>query len=108
MEPVLLIGLKLPQDKAWQVDDYLDELKMLAENVGLDGRFRLVQKRNKPNPALFVGSGMVEKIHQLVVNESLTAVIFDDELSPAQQRNLEKILPVPVYDRTFIILTIFS
>ncbi len=108
MEPVLLIGVKRPDEKSWQVEDYLDELMMLTENVGLAGKFRLVQNRSKPNPATFVGSGMVEKIHQLVVNESLHAVVFDDELTPAQQRNLERILPVPVYDRTFIILTIFS
>lgn len=108
MQDVVLIGVKGPTDQAWEVDDYLDELSMLARNLDLNGRFRLVQKRDRPDSATFVGSGMVEKIHNLVVNESLKAVIFDDELSPSQQRNLEKMLPVPVYDRTFVILSIFS
>ena len=108
MQDVVLIGIKKPQDHVWEVDEYLDELGLLGHNLEINGKFRLVQKRNKPDKATFVGRGMVEKIHTLVVNESLKAVVFDDELSPSQQRNLEKILPVPVYDRTFIILSIFS
>jgi len=108
MQDVVLIGIKRPEDNAWEVEEYLDELNLLVQNLDLEGRFRLVQKRVKPDVALFVGSGMVERIRQLVINESLKAVIFDDELSPSQQRNLEKALPVPVYDRTFIILSIFS
>lgn len=108
MEPALLIGVKKPQEKSWEIADYLDELSLLAQNVGFKGQVRLVQQRDKPDNATFVGRGMVEKIHQVVVNESLKAVLFDDELSPAQQRNLETLLPVPVYDRTFIILSIFS
>ncbi|CAM2067647.1 GTPase HflX [Sulfidibacter corallicola] len=107
MQDVVLIGVKRPRDRAWEVEEFLDELKLLAQNLDMNGRFRLVQKREAPDPATFVGSGMVEKIHNLVVNESLKAVIFDDELSPSQQRNLEKLLPVPVYDRTFVILSIF-
>lgn len=107
MQDVVMIGVKRPADRAWEIENYLDELKMLCENVDFRGKFRLVQKREQPDPALFVGRGMVEKIHNMVVNESLKAVIFDDELSPSQQRNLEKLLPVPVYDRTFVILSIF-
>jgi len=108
MDPVLLVGIKTRQDQDWQVEEHLDELKMLAYNVDLKGVFRLVQKRDTPHNATFVGSGMLERIQQYVVNESLKAVIFDDELTPAQQRNLEKALSVPVYDRPFIILSIFS
>lgn len=108
MQDIVLIGVKRPQDRAWEVEEYLDELSLLAENLDMRGRFRLVQKRQKPDVATFVGSGMVERIHNLVINESLKAVIFDDELSPSQQRNLEKLLPVPVYDRPFVILSIFS
>ena len=107
MQDVVLIGIKKPRDSTWEVDEYLDELEMLSQNLELRARHRLVQKREKPDTTTFVGSGMVEKIHNLVVNESLKAVIFDDELTPSQQRNLEKLLPVPVYDRTFIILSIF-
>ncbi|PIE02962.1 MAG: GTPase HflX [Acidobacteria bacterium] len=108
MDPVLLIGLRKQQEQAWEVEEHLDELQMLAYNIDLNGNFRLIQQRDKPHNATFVGSGMVEKIQQYVVNESLKAVIFDDELSPAQQRNLEKALSVPVYDRPFVILSIFS
>ena len=108
MQDVVVIGVKRPQDKTWEVEEYLDELALLGQNVDLNARFRLVQKRKNPDTATFVGRGMVEKIHNLVMNESLKAVVFDDELSPSQQRNLEKILPVPVYDRPFLILSIFS
>jgi len=108
MQDVVLIGIKKPQDTTWEVEEYLDELDMLVRNLDLKGRFRLVQKRQKPDVTTFVGSGMVERIHNVVINESAKAVIFDDELTPSQQRNLEKMLPVPVYDRTLIILTIFS
>ena len=108
MQDVVIIGVKRPEDHAWEVEEYLDELDLLGQNLELRARFRLVQKRHTPDPATFVGRGMVEKIHNLVVNESLKAVVFDDELSPSQQRNLDKLLPVPVYDRTFIILSIFS
>lgn len=107
MQDIVLIGVKRPKDHEWEVEEYLDELNLLAQNLELRGRFRLVQKRQKPDVATFVGSGMVERIHNLVVNESLKAVVFDDELSPSQQRNLEKLLPVPVYDRPFVILSIF-
>lgn len=108
MEDVVLIGLKRPQERAWEIEEYLDELDLLGQNLGMRAKHRLVQNRDKPDGSTFVGRGMVERIHNLVVNESLKAVIFDDELTPAQQRTLDKLLPCPVYDRTFIILTIFS
>lgn len=108
MKHAVLIGVKKPNEKNWQVEDYLNELDMLALNIGYKGSQRLVQKRSTPDNATFVGKGTLERIHQLVVNEHLDAVIFDDELSPAQQFNLERSLPVPVLDRTFVILRIFS
>jgi GTP-binding protein HflX len=108
MDPVLLIGVKRPQERSWEVEEYLDELKMLAENLGMNGKFRLVQNRQNPDNATFVGSGMIDRINQLVMNEGLKAVIFDDELSPAQATNLEKMINVPVLDRTYLILSIFS
>ena len=108
MQDVVLIGIKRPEDNTWEVEEYLDELDMLGQNLDMRAKFRLVQKRENPDRATFVGSGMVERIHNLVVNESLKAVVFDEELNPSQQRNLDKLLPVPVYDRTFIILSIFS
>jgi len=108
MDPVLLIGVKRPQERSWEVEEYLDELKMLAENLGMNGKFRLVQNRQNPDNATFVGSGMIDRINQLVMNEGLKAVIFDDELSPAQATNLEKMIHVPVLDRTYLILSIFS
>lgn len=108
MQDAVLIGIIRPRDNAWEVEEYLDELDLLVQNLDFKGKERLLQKRETPHVATFVGSGMVERIHNLVVNESLKAVIFDDELTPSQQRNLDKMLPVPVYDRTFIILSIFS
>jgi GTP-binding protein HflX len=89
-------------------DASLDELALLAESAGDVAVARVVARRRAPDPALFVGSGKADEIKALVAATSAHGVIFDQSLSPAQQRNLEQHLGVPVADRTGLILDIFA
>lgn len=96
--------------EAWTIRDSLDELARLAATAGLSVRGRTWQKLVHPDPATWVGSGKVREIKELAAAEDARFVLFDDELSPGQQRNLEKELgnEVSVIDRTRLILDIFS
>jgi GTP-binding protein HflX len=89
-------------------DGELEELGLLAQTGGLEPVARLVCKRKAPDAALFVGSGKADEIRELADLHRASEVIFDQALSPAQQRNLERQLGVAVYDRTFLILEIFA
>ncbi|VTU25641.1 GTPase HflX [Variovorax sp. PBL-E5] len=89
-------------------DGELEELGLLAQTAGLEPVARLVCKRRAPDAALFVGSGKADEIRELAELHRASEVIFDQALSPAQQRNLERQLGVAVYDRTFLILEIFA
>jgi GTP-binding protein HflX len=89
-------------------DSELEELGLLAQTAGLTPVARLACKRKAPDAALFVGSGKAEEIKELAALYRASEVIFDQALSPAQQRNLERQLDVAVYDRTFLILEIFA
>ena len=89
-------------------DATLDELALLAESAGDDPVARVVARRKAPDPALFVGSGKADEIKALVLGHQAEAVLFDQALSPAQQRNLERHLGVAVADRTMLILEIFG
>ena len=85
-------------------DASLDELALLAESAGDVVVARVIARRKAPDPALFVGSGKADEIKALVLANAAHGVIFDQSLSPAQQRNLERHLGVPVADRTGLIL----
>ena len=89
-------------------DSELEELGLLAQTAGLQPVARIVCKRKAPDAALFVGSGKADEIKELAELHRASEVIFDQTLSPAQQRNLERQLDVAVYDRTFLILEIFA
>lgn len=89
-------------------DSELEELGLLAQTAGLAPVARLVCKRKAPDAALFVGSGKADEIKEMAAMHQASEVIFDQSLSPAQQRNLERQLDVAVYDRTFLILEIFA
>ena len=89
-------------------DGELEELGLLAQTAGLEPIARLICKRKAPDAALFVGSGKADEIRELADLHRASEVIFDQALSPAQQRNLERQLGVAVYDRTFLILEIFA
>jgi len=89
-------------------DSELEELGLLAQTAGLTPVARLTCKRKAPDAALFVGSGKADEIKELAAMHQASEVIFDQSLSPAQQRNLERQLDIAVYDRTFLILEIFA
>ncbi|MFM9425410.1 GTP-binding protein HflX [Variovorax sp. GrIS 2.14] len=89
-------------------DAELEELGLLAQTAGLTPIARVVCKRKAPDAALFIGSGKAEEIKELAEIHRASEVIFDQSLSPAQQRNLERTLDMAVYDRTFLILEIFA
>jgi len=89
-------------------DPSLDELALLATSAGDEPVARVTAKRRSPDAALFVGSGKAEEIKGMVTDLHAQGVIFDQALSPVQQRNLEQLLGVPVSDRTALILDIFA
>ena len=89
-------------------DAELHELGLLAETAGLTPVARVVCKRKAPDAALFIGSGKADEIKELVLMHGATEILFDQSLSPGQQRNLERHMEVAVNDRTFLILEIFS
>ena len=102
---VILVGVDfgLPH-----FDTDLEELGLLAQTGGLDPVARITCKRKAPDAALFVGSGKADEIKALAEMHNASEVLFDQALSPAQQRNLERHLGIAVYDRTFLILEIFA
>ncbi|HEX2025228.1 MAG TPA: GTPase HflX [Actinomycetota bacterium] len=103
LEPAVLVGLDGHGDEA-----ALDELAALADTAGADVVGRLVQKRSAPDPTTFVGKGKLSELHGMVHAGDARLVIFDDELTPAQLRNVEERLGVKVVDRTALILDIFA
>lgn len=101
----ILVGVDLGQD---QFDSELQELGLLAHTAGLNPVARVACKRRAPDAALFIGSGKADEIKLLATQLGATEVLFDQSLSPAQQRNLERHLELPVNDRTLLILEIFG
>ena len=102
---VLLVGVDLGQP---HFDGELEELGLLAETAGLKPVARIAAKRKAPDAALFVGSGKADEIRMLAEQHGAVEILFDQALSPAQQRNLERHIGLPVSDRTFLILEIFA
>ncbi len=102
-ERAVLVGLSLGGD-----EDSLDELAALSRAAGAEPVARVVQSRSRPDPATFVGKGKVGEIHDMIHAADADAVIFDDELSPGQLRNLEERFGIKVLDRTALILDIFA
>jgi len=89
-------------------DETLQELGLLAQTAGLNPVARVTCKRRAPDAALFIGSGKADEIKQLAIQMNVQEILFDQSLSPAQQRNLERHLELPVNDRTLLILEIFG
>jgi GTP-binding protein HflX len=106
-ERALLVGVLLPDSEA-NPDDPLDEVRGLAKTAGLVDLGSLLQKREKPDTATYIGSGKVEELKQLAEANDADLVVFDNELAPSQTRNLERALSVKVIDRTELILDIFA
>lgn len=107
-ERALLVGLVLQNVPLHRVEEYLDELASLVDTAGGLVVRREVQSREHPDPATFVGRGKAEELGGLCATEGINLVVFDDDLTPAQVRNLEKAVGVRVTDRTGVILDIFA
>jgi GTP-binding protein HflX len=108
VEKAILVGVVLPSSKRWEVEENLAELKLLTETAGVEVVDILIQDRNRLHPATFLGSGKVDELSQLLKAKNGTVVIFDDDLSPAQTRNLERATEVKIIDRSSLILDIFA
>lgn len=106
----VLVGLITPEQNEEKVNEYLDELAFLAETAGLVPDINFVQRLDTPNTATFVGAGKLQEIAEYVQDEDneIGVVIFDDELSARQIRNIEKELKLRILDRTSLILDIFA
>lgn len=108
-ERAILIGMEWGRnDLLWTVDDSLEELKQLADTAGATVIKKFIQKRSKPDPAFFIGRGKVQELALYAQQENIDLCIFDDELSPAQQRNIESVMGIRILDRTALILDIFA
>lgn len=107
-ERIILVGVVHPGQTEAEVDTSLDELAQLIDTAGADVLARVIQRRERPDPATYIGSGKAEELHLLSLEVDSDTVVFDDSLSPAQQRNLEKILGRTAIDRTAVILDIFA
>lgn len=107
-EKTVLIGVITQQQDETQSDEYLDELEFLTETAGGVVVKRFVQKMEKPHPKTFLGTGKLEDVKAYIDSHDIGTAIFDDELSPAQLRNIEKILDCKILDRTNLILDIFA
>ncbi|MEN8124694.1 MAG: GTPase HflX [Bacteroidota bacterium] len=108
IEGVVLIGIITGQQNEEKSKEYLDELEFLTFTAGGKVKKRFTQKIDFPNPKTFIGSGKLDQVKQFIEEHHVQTVIFDDELSPAQLRNIEKILGCKVLDRTNLILDIFA
>jgi len=107
-ERIVLVGVTVPPATLEETEDHLDELAQLIDTAGADEAARVLQQRDRPDPATFVGKGKAEELHRISEQVDADTVVFDDELTPAQQRNLEKILGRTAIDRTDVILDIFA
>ena len=107
-EKAVLVGLITPDQNEQKIREYLDELAFLADTAGVDPVKMFYQRLDYSNPVTFVGKGKLQEIKEYVVENEIGVVIFDDELSPKQLRNIEKELQVMILDRTSLILDIFA
>jgi GTP-binding protein HflX len=107
-ERAILVGVITPGEKEEQTREYLDELAFLVETAGGKVEKNFTQKMLKPERATFVGTGKLEEIKAYVKSEEIDTVVFDDELSPSQLRNIDRELGVKVLDRSNLILDIFA
>jgi GTPase len=107
-EKVVLIGIVTRDQDAEKLDEYLDELEFLTYTAGGEVLKRFTQKMDKPDPKTFMGSGKINEVKAYIDEHEVGTAIFDDELSPAQQKNIERVLQIKILDRTNLILDIFA
>lgn len=107
-EKAVLVGIVTQNQSEEKLQEYLDELEFLTQTAGGEVVKRFTQKMDKPNPKTFVGTGKLEEIELYIKEHKIDTLIFDDELSPSQQKNLSRQLDCKVLDRTNLILDIFA
>jgi GTP-binding protein HflX len=107
-EKAVLVGVSTEDQSLLQVKDYLDELAFLVETAGAIPMRMFVQKLSTPNIRTYIGSGKLEEIKQYITENEINIIVFDDELSPSQVRNIEQELGIRALDRTNLILDIFA
>ena len=107
-EKVVLVGVITATQNEEKAHEYLDELEFLTYTAGGEVIKRFTQRLDTPNPKTVIGTGKMEELTQFVEENEIGTVIFDDELTPAQQNNIEKILRIKILDRTTLILDIFA
>ena len=107
-EKIVLVGVAMPPASLDEAERSLDELALLVDTAGADAVARIMQRLDAPDPATYLGKGKAEHLHVVSEDTDADTVIFDDELTPAQQRNLEKLIGRTAIDRTALILDIFA
>ena len=107
-ETAVLVALITQQQSERKVNEYLDELEFLAKTSGALTLKRFTQRVDKPDVTTFVGKGKLEEIEHFIKDREVDMVIFDDDLTPSQVRNIERALECKVLDRSLLILNIFS
>ncbi|MDK2788510.1 MAG: GTPase, partial [Epulopiscium sp.] len=106
VEKVILVGVDTEDNE--NIEESIDELEELASTAGAVTLDRVIQKRENIHPSAYLGKGKIEELKNRIIETGATGIICDDELSPAQMRNLEKMLECKVMDRTMLILDIFA
>jgi GTP-binding protein HflX len=108
LESAILINVAGKRDDIEQIEEYLDELEFLALTYGAETKKRFIQRLERPDKSTYIGKGKILEIKEYIEQNNIQLLIFDDELSPAQQKNLEKELKKKILDRNFLILQIFA
>jgi GTP-binding protein HflX len=107
-EKTAIVGIVTQNQSEEKLNEYLDELEFLTFTAGGQVVKRFSQKMERPNPKTFVGTGKIEEINLFVKENAISTLVFDDELSPSQQKNISKIIDCKILDRTHLILDIFA
>jgi GTP-binding protein HflX len=107
-EKTAIVGIVTQNQSEDKLKEYLDELEFLTFTAGGEVVKRFWQKMDKPNPKTFLGTGKIEEIHLFVKENNISSLVFDDELTPSQQKNISKIIDCKILDRTNLILDIFA
>ncbi|KAF2332376.1 MULTISPECIES: GTPase HflX [Flavobacterium] len=107
-ERTVIVGIVTQSQSEEKLNEYLDELEFLTFTAGGEVIKRFSQKMERPNPKTFVGTGKIDEINLFVVENKISTVIFDDELTPSQQKNISRIIDCKILDRTNLILDIFA
>jgi GTPase len=107
-EKIVLVGVTIPPESVEDTENSVDELSLLVDTAGADEVGRVYQRRQSPDPPTYVGKGKAEELREVALATDCDTVVFDNELTPAQQFNLEKLLGRTAIDRTAVILDIFA